>query len=428
MQKVLVITYYWPPAGGPGVQRWLKFITYLKDFDVEPIVFVPENPHYPIQDESLIHEVPNGIEVITQPIIEPYGVASIFSTKKTKRISSGIIQDAKKQSMLERLFLWIRGNYFIPDARKYWVKPSVKRLKKLLLEQNIKTVITTGPPHSVHLIGKGLKEKMGVRWIADFRDPWTSIGYHKKLKLSKAAQRKHKHLEKAVLNSADALVVTSKSTKREFETITSKPINVITNGFDGESLKEELDQKFTISHIGSLLTARNPKDLWIAVSELARENEAFHKDLKIQLIGVVGDGVIESIRESGLEEYVEIMGYVSHDEVLNYQAKSQLLLLLEINSPETRGIIPGKLFEYFNAGRPILAIGPKDWEAGQMVKDHQAGDYLVPGNTETIKKLLLKRFKQFQNGKLNCSPTGIERYQRRELTKQLAKLLTWESS
>ena len=427
MQKVLIITYYWPPAGGPGVQRWLKFVKYLGEFGVQPIVFVPENPHYPLLDESLLEEVPKNVEIIKQPIFEPYGLASVFSSKKTKRISSGIIQDFKKQSFLERLILWIRGNCFIPDARKYWVKPSIKKLMEIIAERNIETVITTGPPHSVHLIGQGLKEKLNIRWMADFRDPWTSIGYHTKLKLTRVSQRKHKQLEKAVLNDADKIVVTSMTTKKEFEQLTSKPIMVITNGYDIRPLELEQDQKFTISHIGSLLTARNPESLWQAISTLVQGNDVFCAHLKIQLIGVVGDRVMESIKAFGIEEHVEIVDYVSHSEVLKYQAKSQLLLLLEIDSQETKGIIPGKLFEYFNAQRPILAIGPEDWEAGQLVENHQAGDYVSHGNIETIKKLLLERFQQFQDGSLDCNSTGVEQYHRRELTKKLAKILIWES-
>ncbi len=428
MQKVLIITYYWPPAGGPGVQRWLKFTKYLGEFDIEPIVFVPENPNYPIQDESLLDDITDGIKIIKQPIVEPYGLASFFSSKKTKRISSGIIQDDEKQSLIEHLLLWIRGNLFIPDARKFWVKPSIKKLTEVIKKEHVQTIVTTGPPHSVHLIGKGLKEKLGIRWVADFRDPWTSIGYHKKLKLTKASQRKHKQLEKLVLNTVDELVVTSQTTKEEFENFTLKPITVITNGYDGQPLKQELDKKFTISHIGSLLTNRNPESLWQAISELIEENKDFASKIEIQLIGVVGDGILESIKAFDIADVVKTVGYISHEEVVKMQANSQLLLLLEINSEETRGIIPGKLFEYLNAQRPIIAIGPSDWEAGQMVVDHQAGDYIVHGNRKTIKKLLLERFEQFQNGKLEVHPKGIEQYHRRELTKKLAKLLSWELS
>ena len=191
-QKVLIITYYWPPAGGPGVQRWLKFVKYLPDFGVQPIVYIPENPTYPIIDEGLVSEVSDKAIILKKPIFEPYGFASIFSKNKTKKISSGIIPNQRKQSFTEKLFLWIRGNVFIPDARVFWVKPSVKYLEKYILENQIDTIITSGPPHSLHLIGLGLKEKLDLKWFADFRDPWTTISYHNKLKLSDSASKKHR--------------------------------------------------------------------------------------------------------------------------------------------------------------------------------------------------------------------------------------------
>ena len=191
------------------------------------MVYVPENPHYPIEDASLEKEIPKGVTILKQPLFEPYGLAKLFSSKKTKRISSGIIK-SKNQSAMEKAMLWVRGNLFIPDARKFWVKPSVEFLLNVLEKESIKTVVTTGPPHSVHLIGKALKEKNDVRWLADFRDPWTSIGYHKKLKLTASSQKKHKVLEHSVLNQADQLIVTSPRTKNEFQQITDKPIAVIT--------------------------------------------------------------------------------------------------------------------------------------------------------------------------------------------------------
>ena len=426
MQKVLIITYYWPPAGGPGVQRWLKFVTYLPEYGIEPIVFVPQNPTYPIYDESLLDEIPKGIRIIKQPIFEPYRWASVFSKKKTKRISSGIIQKQQRQSYVERLMLWVRGNLFIPDARKFWVNPSVRALKKIIREENIETIITSGPPHSMHLIGLKLKQKLKLNWLADFRDPWTSIGYHKKLKLTKTSQQKHKKLESLVLNTADRIVVTSQTTKNEFSRITPKPITVITNGYEGETPRVGLDTDFTISHIGSLLTDRNPLVLWKVLAELIAENEAFKAALKIQLIGVVGDEVLQSINDCDLSNVLEVLGYVSHQKVLEYQAKSQVLLLLEIDAPETQGIIPGKLFEYFNANRPILALGPKGWEAGEMVEKHKAGHYLTLDKKEILKKIILQWFTQFQEDSLNCSSERPQQYHRRQLTKSLANLLTWE--
>ena len=198
MRKILVIAYYWPPAGGPGVQRWLKFVKYLPDFGIEPIVYVPENPSYPLMDEKLIDEVPSSIKILKQPIKEPYGWASLLSKKKTKTISSGIIKE-KDPSIIEKVLLWIRGNLFIPDARKFWVKPSISFLAKVIADEGIETIVTTGPPHSLHLIGLGLKKKYNIQWIVDFRDPWTSIGYHKNLRLTESSKAKHKALEKGVL-------------------------------------------------------------------------------------------------------------------------------------------------------------------------------------------------------------------------------------
>ncbi|MCK0159464.1 glycosyltransferase [Allomuricauda sp. F6463D] len=422
MRKILVIAYYWPPAGGPGVQRWLKFVKYLPDFGIEPIVYVPENPSYPLVDKKLVSEVPDSIKIVKYPIKEPYGWASMLSKKKTKTISSGIIKE-KDPSFVEKVLLWIRGNLFIPDARKLWVKPSISYLAKVIADEGIQTIITTGPPHSLHLIGLGLKKKYNVQWIADFRDPWTSIGYHKKLRLTSSSQQKHKALEKSVLLKADKIVVTSITTKSEFEAITPKPIKVITNGFDDERQSVVLDSKFSISHIGSLLTGRNPLGFWQALQEMITENEDFKNAVKVQLAGVVGEEVLQSIHNFGLDEVVEQLGYLSHDEVLKLQQKSQLLLLLEIDSEETKGIIPGKLFEYLNAKRPILAIGPEGWEAGAMVEQHKAGHTCPHDNVATLKMVLLEAFNQYQKGTLTCNSKGVERYHRKALTESLAKFI-----
>nr|WP_321412980.1 glycosyltransferase family 4 protein [uncultured Allomuricauda sp.] len=422
MRKILVIAYYWPPAGGPGVQRWLKFVKYLPQFGIEPLVYVPENPSYPIMDKKLMEEVPASIKILKQPIKEPYGWASLLSKKKTENISSGIIKE-KDPSFVEKVLLWIRGNFFIPDARKLWVKPSISYLAKVIAEEGIETIITTGPPHSLHLIGLGLKKKYNIQWIADFRDPWTSIGYHKKLRLTKSSQAKHKALEKGVLLRADKIVVTSNTTKAEFEAITPKPIKVITNGFDDELKPLALDAKFTISHIGSLLTGRNPLGLWQVLQELIAENEDFKKSVKVQLAGVVGEEVLQSVGEYGLTDYVKQLGYLSHDKVLETQQKSRLLLLLEIDSEETKGIIPGKLFEYFNAKRPILAIGPKGWEAGRIVEQHHAGNMCLHTDTATLKNVLLDAFQKYQNGTLSCNSERVQRYHRKALTESLAKFI-----
>tara|TARA_R100001369_G_scaffold89553_1_gene127331 strand:- start:4446 stop:5726 length:1281 start_codon:yes stop_codon:yes gene_type:complete len=426
MQKVLIITYYWPPAGGPGVQRWLKFVKYLKDYKIEPIVYIPENPNYPIIDESLLDEVPAGIKIYKKTIYEPYGFARLFSKKKTKKISAGII-NSKNQSVIESVMLWIRGNLFIPDARKFWIKPSVNFLVDVIEKENIGTIITTGPPHSLHLIGLELKKRTKIKWITDFRDPWTSIGYHKKLKLTKASRTKHKHLEKLVLNEADKIIVTSKTTKQEFSQITQKPIAVITNGYDttlGNAVA--LDVDFTISHIGSLLTGRNPVNLWKALSELIQEYPDFKKRFKLQLAGVISSDVLESIYFYGLQSYTKLLGYISHDEAIQYQRKSQVLLLIEIDSEETQGIIPGKVFEYMASKRPILGVGPSNWEVGDLIAESKTGKTYTYSQLGELKTTLLQWFEEYKNDELVLPLAEVEQYHRRELTAKLSKFLAWE--
>ena len=406
------------------MQRWLKFVKYLPNFGVEPFVYIPENPTYPLLDENLLKEVSEKATIIKKPIFEPYGLASFLSKNKTNKISSGIISNKKKQSFIEKALLWIRGNMFIPDARIFWVKPSIKFLCNYIIENNIETIITTGPPHSVHLIGLGLKKQNNIKWIADFRDPWTTIGYHKALKLSKKAAQKHKDLEKEVMNSCDQLIVTSSTTKSEFEQITSKPIEVITNGYDFEEVaKKSMDSKFTLAHIGSFLSERNPRILWKSLSELVHENKAFANDFQLKLIGAVSKEVLETIKEFRLENYVNYLGYVSHKEALQEQKSSQVLLLIEIDSEATNCIIPGKLFEYMVSKRPIIAIGPQKADFASIIKETNSGTFFTYDEKEALKSQIKIYYNQFKQNTLQVNAIGLEKYNRKELTEHLSKIL-----
>lgn len=424
MKKVLIITYYWPPAGGPGVQRWLKFVKYLPDFGIQPVVYIPENPTYPILDEELVSEVSDKAIILKKKIFEPYGFASIFSRKKTKKISSGIIPNQKKQSLLEKLFLWIRGNVFIPDARVFWVKPSVLFLEKYIRENEIDTIITSGPPHSLHLIGLALKERTKAHWIADFRDPWTTIGYHNKLKLSASAAKKHKELESIVLNEADQILVTSQTTKKEFEVLTTKPIEIITNGFDVEKVaRQPLDEKFSIAHIGSFLSERNPRILWKCLKEIIKENPDFKKDFELKLIGAVSQEVLDALAEFRLNSYVNNLGYVSHKTAVEHQKKSQVLLLVEINSEDTKSIIPGKLFEYMASERPILAIGPEGSDFASIIKETNTGAFFHYDEFDALKERILAYYAAYKEDNLKTYAVGLQQYSRKSLTEKLSKII-----
>jgi len=425
-KKVLILTYYWPPAGGPGVQRWLKFVKYLPEFNIEPHVFIPENPNYPILDNSLSREVPKSLKVFKKKIIEPYALAKLVARKSTEKFSSGIISEEKKQNKLQQFMLYVRGNYFIPDSRKFWVGPAQKKIQPILKKENISTIITTGPPHSLHLVGLGIKKELpGVQWIADFRDPWTSISYHDELKLTEQSKAKHQELESNVLHNADKILVTSFSTQKEFQKKTKQPIHLITNGYDERPYDEvpALDEHFTFAHIGSLMKDRNPLNLWKVFSELINENKDFKSFFELDLIGKSASNVVNSIKENELGEYLKITDYLPHEEALKKQEKAQILLLIEKNQKETKGIIPAKLFEYMSAKRPILAIGPKDWDVCRLLKETKAGVCFTYEDEEKIKIYIKKQINLFLKGKLQVETQGIDAFSRKKLTQQLAKII-----
>ncbi len=418
--KVLIVTYYWPPSGGSGVQRWLKFVKYLQDFGIEPVVYTVENPKYSISDDSLAKEISNSIEVLRQPIWEPNNILSVFK-KKDAQQSSGFLNP--NPSFFGKMLQYIRANYFIPDARKFWVKPSITYLKKYLKENKIDAIITSGPPHSLHLIGMELKDQLHIKWISDFRDPWTEIDYFEQLPLTNKSIEKHHKLEEKVLRNSDAVLVIGKTMKEKFSKF-SKNIRVITNGYDSETIKTEtnLDASFTITHIGLMNADRNPHLFWKVISGICKENNEFLKDLKIQLIGKVADEVDASIAEHQIKKVIKI-DYVPHNEVKLYQDKSQLLLLAVNNVKSAKGIITGKIFEYLQAKRPILAIGPEDGDLAELLNETNAGCIIDFNNEEKLKKNILKYYKEYKENALLVNSKNIAQYHRKELTRKLSEII-----
>lgn len=432
MQKVLIITYYWPNAGGPGVQRWLKFVKYFNEFGIEPIVYCPENADYPFIDKTLSKEIPENTIVISQPIKELYQYIKWISPKKTRQIQKGIIPNAKKQSTIEKLMLWARGNLCIPDARFVWIKPSIKFLKEYIKKNPVDAIITTGPPHSIHLIGLQLQEKLkNISWIADFRDPWTSIGYHRDLKLSKWAKQKHLKLEKSVLDKADCITVTSQGTKTKLQSISQTPIEVITNGYDNDKIhketKDELDLEFSITHIGSMLSSRNPEILWNTLQNICNRNPLFKEKLRLQFVGVLSSDVLESIKKSGLEKNVEYIGYVTHQKARKIQYRSQILLLVEIDHKDNSCIIPGKFFEYLESQRPILAFGHQEADIKTLIQQTESGAFFnYQEQQNKIEKQIETHFTQFiekKDARLKQKLKDFSKFSRRELTKKMSKLI-----
>lgn len=420
--KVLILTYYWPPSGGSGVQRWLKFVKYFQEFGITPVVYTVDNPDYAVEDETLQNEIPEGVVVLKQPIWEPYKLASIFSRNKAKKTSAGFL--SKNQSVLGKLATYIRANYFIPDARMFWIKPSVKYLEAYLKNNSIDLIISSGPPHSLHLIAKELKTKTGIKWISDFRDPWTDIDYFHQLPLTKRAKNNHEKLEQAVLKESDAVLVVGKTMQKNYLPF-NKNTFVISNGFDLEVKEPEkiLDEKFSITHIGMMNADRNPNILWKVLSELKEEVEGFAKDIEIQLIGKLAEEVLADLAHFDLFSLVKQIPYLPHQEVQEYQRKSQVLLLAVNKVPSAKGIVTGKIFEYLVAKRPILAIGPEDGDLAEILKKSKSGEIVDFDAHVKLKALVLEYYEAYKIKKLAIASEGIEKYHRKNITQQLSTLL-----
>ena len=441
LKRLLIITYYWPPTGGSGVQRWVKFSKYLPEFGWQPVVYTPENPEQLARDESLLKDIPACAEVIKTHISEPYELYRRLTGGKAGQEVNPV--NAQRKTWKQRLSLWIRGNCFIPDPRVGWVRPSVRFLKKYLREHPVDAVVTTGPPHSVHLIGLGLKKALGLRWIADFRDPWTEMFYYKHLGLSAAADRRHRRLEQAVLDGADKIISVSPPVAADFQAKTKTPVVLITNGFDeadfrGESLASAPgvrvlpDQKkwsgkypdtpapqrqrteIRLVHTGLFAADGNPLKLWDALAERCEADPDFRARLQIRLAGKVDAAITDAIRARGLGDNLVELGYLPHDETVREQREADILLLPLRREPEYAKVLPGKIFEYLAARRPVLGIGQEDGAAATVLRDAAAGEMFDWDKKEELLAFLDAAHPQ---------TAGIEKYTRRALTERLAEVL-----
>lgn len=423
VKKALIITYYWPPSGGGGVQRWLKFVKYLGAFGWEPTIYTPENPDFEIKDSSLEADIPEGTKVIRRPIWEPFGLYRRLLGKKAVQ-QQGVVSESK--SVMSRLAIWVRGNYFIPDSRIFWVRPSANYLTKYLKNNPIDVIITTGPPHSVHLIGLELKKRTALPWLADFRDPWSQWDVLDQLKLSRNSRQAHLRLENSVLSNADLVVTVSPSLEESLKELGAKNIQMITNGFDSEVISKETSgyQKFRISHLGLLNRGRNPEVLWQVLNELCSEDEDFANVLEIFLAGTVEKEVLNS-----LEGYDELKtryvpaGYRSHDEIIGDNKASALFLLLINNTSNAQWILPGKMFEYIGQGKPILALGDPESDASDVLLDAGYNRCLRYDDYSTIKAQVLEAYKIFCSGGEISKKINMEKYHRKDLTSTLATCL-----
>ena len=428
-RRVLFVTYYFPPSGGSGVQRSLKFARYLPEFGWLPTVLTvqPEHASYPDLDPDLGTEIHPDVDVERTFAWDPYALyARVLSKEKEDVVSVGFLGEAE-MNLRQRIARWIRANIFLPDARVGWVPFAARRGDELLRRGGFDAILTTGPPHSAHLVGLLLAARHRLPWVADFRDPWTEIDYYADLPMTAPARAFDRFLENLVLRRATAGTVVGEAMRHALSRSGSLPMHVIPNGFDPADFEaveaSPSGDEFVLSHIGNLNEARNPAILWEALSRL--DVNATMPKLRLEFVGNVEPAVLASAARHGLKVRLRTMPYVPHADAVR-RMKSATMLLLSINRVRgAEGIITGKVFEYVASGRPVIGIGPADGDAARVLRESGAGTLFDFDDVEGIAIELRSRYDDWQSGRpLEGAPAdAARRYSRRTQAEELAALL-----
>lgn len=423
-KRVLIITYYWPPTGGSGVQRWVKFAKYLPEEGWQPVVYTPLNPEQIALDNSLLADIPIEAEILKKKIIEPATLYGFFRRRTSSAAEVNPIHGGKK-GVIGKLSLFIRGNFFIPDPRIWWVKSSVRFLKDYLKSHPVDVIVSTGPPHSMHLIARELSACTNIPWLADFRDPWTKMFYFKHLSLTKASEKKHQRLEKKVLDDASAVIAVTPSVQSDFQNMTSTPVHLITNGFDDEDFEIRMrsHMHFNVVHTGLFASDGIPTVLWDVLAKKVEEDAEFASKLHIRLAGKTDREVFESLERRGLGNRVIDMGYQTHNVAVREQKSASLLILPLRKDPEYKKTYPGKVFEYLAARRPVLGIGQEDGVMAKLLEETGAGVVCDWDNEEGIRAAVDSAWERYKSGDEPLEEGPIASYSRKNLTHKLSELL-----
>ncbi len=428
MKKVLIISYKWPPCGGIGVLRNLKFAKYLRDFGWEPIVLIPTKADYPYLDENNWEDVPKGITTLTCPILEPFSLFKLVSGKKKDyALSNPVDVKGKKQNIIDKFGIWVRGNFFIPDARSLWIRPAVKTALKYIDENQVDAILTDGPPHTNTRIGYLIAKKTGIPWLADFQDPWSQVDYLPKYKLTKLAWYIHRKMEQQVFKSASKITSASPGFTAQLESIGAKDVSTLYYGYDEADFTDisiKPKSKFIITHAGLLGEDRKPQNLFKVLNELCNSIPTLKNDLEIRLMGNVDYSVIESIKEQNLYTYTNLTGSVSRKKVIESISESSVLLLLINKAYNASARIPAKIFEYIRTGNKILALGPLQSDINDLLQDIKRPGTIEYDNVKKLKHIIETAYQEYMDKKENTIiDPSVVKLSNREITKKLANFL-----
>lgn len=427
MKKVLIISYYWPPAGGISVLRSLKIAKYLSEYGWQPIVYTIENAQYPILDQDNFKHVSSDLIVLRQPAFEPFSIyKKLTGRKKNDTMGNVLNSNHVKTGVFHKLSVWIRANFFIPDARSFWVKPSVKYLHNYLKNNKVDAIFSNGPPHTNTLIASCLSKKTGIPWLMDWQDPWTQVDYYSMFPISKSADRKHKRLERECLNQASAMTIVSPTWKKDAESIGAKNVSVVYWGYDDDDfdgITPYEHNNFIISHFGLMGEDRNPGVFLKAIRDLKQENTAFSISLKIIFAGSIDASVRSLIEKYELLENTDLLDQIPRSEALCHMMSSQIQLLLLNKADNVMGRVPGKLFENMRARAPILCLGPKTSDVGKLINETASGTTLDYEDYFEIKNHLLTQFKAHCDKSLKIKQNDISDYSIQKMTGKISRIL-----
>lgn len=432
MKNLLIVTYYFPPSGGPGVQRVLKHIKYLPEFGWNPIVLTVENGEYQAIDLSLLNEIPEGTIIHKSRIFEPYDIYRKFTgRKKGEPLDvNNIKKDNHKSPLVDRIAELIRATLFIPDARIGWFFSAKKEARKILDKYKIDAIYSSSPPYTCSVIANSLQKETKLPWVAGFRDPWTGfLTTPKRWFLPASIDRMMEH---STFKNATAVEAAwegiIKDVFGKYDDLDSSKFHHIPNGYDSSDfpdVKFTRNEKFTLTYTGSLYGRRNPKSLFEAIETLIHTGKIDKEKLKLVFVGRFGDEVVEMFEKASFKECIETVGYVTHKESIGYLLKSDALLLIVDEAKESEEIVPGKVYEYLGTKRPLFAIAPNNSAIAKLILETEAGLIAHQSEIEKIADNLLSYYNAWENetSPINPNIEEIEQYERRNASKKLAEIL-----